>query len=47
VFRQRRRQLYRTEMLAPGVIWVAVGMGNDPGIDAATILVKEITVRGS
>jgi hypothetical protein len=34
-------------MLAPGGLWVAVGTGNDPSIDATTILVKEITVRGS
>jgi threonine dehydrogenase-like Zn-dependent dehydrogenase len=35
------------KMLAPGGILVVVGAGPDPGIDSATILLKEITVRGS
>jgi len=32
---------------APGGILVVVGAGPDPGLDSATILLKEITVRGS
>jgi threonine dehydrogenase-like Zn-dependent dehydrogenase len=35
------------ELLAPGGILVVVGAGPDPGLDSATILLKEITVRGS
>jgi threonine dehydrogenase-like Zn-dependent dehydrogenase len=35
------------KMLAPGGILVVVGAGPDPGLDSATILFKEITVRGS
>jgi threonine dehydrogenase-like Zn-dependent dehydrogenase len=35
------------KMLAPGGILVVVGAGPDPGLDSATILLKEITVRGS
>ena len=35
------------EMLAPGGVLVVVGAGPDPGLDSATILLKEITVRGS
>jgi threonine dehydrogenase-like Zn-dependent dehydrogenase len=35
------------KMLAPGGILVVVGVGPDPGLDSATILLKEITVRGS
>jgi threonine dehydrogenase-like Zn-dependent dehydrogenase len=34
-------------MLAPGGIPVVVGAGPEPGLDSATILLKEITVRGS
>jgi threonine dehydrogenase-like Zn-dependent dehydrogenase len=33
--------------LAPGGILVVVGAGPNPGLDSATILLKEITVRGS
>jgi threonine dehydrogenase-like Zn-dependent dehydrogenase len=35
------------KMLVPGGIMVVVGAGPDPGLDSATILLKEITVRGS
>jgi 2-desacetyl-2-hydroxyethyl bacteriochlorophyllide A dehydrogenase len=35
------------KMLAPGGILVVVGAGPDPALDSATILLKEITVRGS
>ena len=35
------------KLLAPGGILVVVGAGPDPGLDSATILLKEITVRGS
>jgi threonine dehydrogenase-like Zn-dependent dehydrogenase len=35
------------KMLVPGGILVVVGAGPDPGLDSATILLKEITVRGS
>jgi threonine dehydrogenase-like Zn-dependent dehydrogenase len=35
------------KMLAPGGLLVVVGVGPDPGLDSATILLKEITVRGS
>jgi threonine dehydrogenase-like Zn-dependent dehydrogenase len=35
------------KMLAPGGVLVVVGAGPDPGLDSATILLKEITVRGS
>jgi threonine dehydrogenase-like Zn-dependent dehydrogenase len=35
------------KMLAPGGILMVVGAGPDPGLDSATILLKEITVRGS
>jgi threonine dehydrogenase-like Zn-dependent dehydrogenase len=35
------------KMLAPGGILVVIGAGPDPGLDSATILLKEITVRGS
>jgi threonine dehydrogenase-like Zn-dependent dehydrogenase len=35
------------ELLRPGGILVVVGAGPDPGVDSATILLKEITVRGS
>src|ERR1700722_4498037 len=35
------------KMLAPGGILVVVGAGPEPGLDSATILLKEITVRGS
>jgi threonine dehydrogenase-like Zn-dependent dehydrogenase len=35
------------QLLAPGGILVVVGAGPDPGLDSATILLKEITVRGS
>src|SRR6201999_2916864 len=34
-------------LLAPGGILVGVGAGPEPGLDSATILLKEITVRGS
>jgi threonine dehydrogenase-like Zn-dependent dehydrogenase len=34
-------------LLSPGGILVVVGAGPDPGLDSATILLKEITVRGS
>jgi threonine dehydrogenase-like Zn-dependent dehydrogenase len=34
------------KMLVPGGILVVVGAGPDPGLDSATILLKEITVRG-
>jgi len=34
-------------MLAPGGILVVVGAGPEPALDSATILLKEITVRGS
>jgi threonine dehydrogenase-like Zn-dependent dehydrogenase len=34
-------------LLAPGGILVVVGAGPDPALDSATILLKEITVRGS
>lgn len=35
------------KLLAPTGILVVVGAGPDPGLDSATILLKEITVRGS
>jgi threonine dehydrogenase-like Zn-dependent dehydrogenase len=35
------------KLLAPGGILVVVGAGPDPAFDSATILLKEITVRGS
>jgi threonine dehydrogenase-like Zn-dependent dehydrogenase len=35
------------KLLRPGGILVVVGAGPDPGLDSATILLKEITVRGS
>ena len=35
------------KMLVPGGVLVVVGAGPDPGLDSATILLKEITVRGS
>jgi threonine dehydrogenase-like Zn-dependent dehydrogenase len=35
------------KMLVPGGILVVVGAGPDPALDSATILLKEITVRGS
>jgi threonine dehydrogenase-like Zn-dependent dehydrogenase len=35
------------ELLAPGGILVVVGAGPEPALDSATILLKEITVRGS
>ena len=35
------------KLLAPAGILVVVGAGPDPGLDSATILLKEITVRGS
>jgi threonine dehydrogenase-like Zn-dependent dehydrogenase len=35
------------KLLAPGGILLVVGAGPDPGLDSATILLKEITVRGS
>jgi threonine dehydrogenase-like Zn-dependent dehydrogenase len=35
------------QLLAPAGILVVVGAGPDPGLDSATILLKEITVRGS
>ncbi len=35
------------KLLAPGGILVVVGAGPDPGLDSATILLKEITVQGS
>jgi threonine dehydrogenase-like Zn-dependent dehydrogenase len=35
------------KLLAPGGILVVVGAGPDPGLDSATILLKEIIVRGS
>ena len=35
------------KMLAPAGILVVVGAGPDPALDSATILLKEITVRGS
>jgi threonine dehydrogenase-like Zn-dependent dehydrogenase len=35
------------KLLAPGGILVVVGAGNEPALDSATILLKEITVRGS
>ena len=35
------------KMLAPGGILVVVGAGPEPALDSATILLKEITVRGS
>ncbi|MBB5164991.1 zinc-binding dehydrogenase [Mycobacterium sp. AZCC_0083] len=35
------------KLLAPGGILVVVGAGPDPGLDSATILLKEVTVRGS
>jgi len=35
------------KLLAPGGILVVVGAGPEPGLDSATILLKEITVRGS
>jgi threonine dehydrogenase-like Zn-dependent dehydrogenase len=34
-------------LLAPGGVLVVVGAGRTTGIDAATVLIKEITVRGS
>ena len=34
-------------LLAPGGILVVVGAGPEPALDSATILLKEITVRGS
>jgi threonine dehydrogenase-like Zn-dependent dehydrogenase len=35
------------KLLVPGGILVVVGAGPEPGLDSATILLKEITVRGS
>src|SRR6202011_2274724 len=35
------------KLLAPGGILMVVGAGPDPGLDSATILLKEIAVRGS
>lgn len=35
------------KLLGPGGILVVVGAGPDPGLDSATILLKEIVVRGS
>jgi threonine dehydrogenase-like Zn-dependent dehydrogenase len=35
------------KLLAPGGILVVVGAGPEPGLDSATILLKEIVVRGS
>ncbi|MGO9385306.1 MAG: zinc-dependent alcohol dehydrogenase [Mycobacterium sp.] len=35
------------KLLRPGGILVVVGAGPDPGLDSATILLKEITVQGS
>jgi threonine dehydrogenase-like Zn-dependent dehydrogenase len=35
------------KLLAPAGILVVVGAGPEPGLDSATILLKEITVRGS
>lgn len=35
------------KLLRPGGILVVVATGPDPGLDSATILLKEITVRGS
>jgi threonine dehydrogenase-like Zn-dependent dehydrogenase len=35
------------KLLAPGGILVVVGAGPEPALDSATILLKEITVRGS
>jgi threonine dehydrogenase-like Zn-dependent dehydrogenase len=35
------------KLLAPGGVLVVVGAGPEPGLDSATILLKEITVRGS
>jgi threonine dehydrogenase-like Zn-dependent dehydrogenase len=35
------------KLLAPGGILVVVGAGNEPALDSAAILLKEITVRGS
>jgi threonine dehydrogenase-like Zn-dependent dehydrogenase len=35
------------KLLAPGGILVVVGAGPDHGLDSATVLLKEITVRGS
>jgi threonine dehydrogenase-like Zn-dependent dehydrogenase len=35
------------KLLAPGGILVVVGAGPEPGLDSATILLKEIIVRGS
>lgn len=35
------------KLLVPGGTLVVVGAGPDPGLDSATILLKEITVRGS
>jgi threonine dehydrogenase-like Zn-dependent dehydrogenase len=35
------------KLLAPGGILVVVGAGAEPGLDSATILLKEITVWGS
>jgi threonine dehydrogenase-like Zn-dependent dehydrogenase len=35
------------KLLSPGGILVVVGAGPGPGLDSATILLKEITVRGS
>jgi threonine dehydrogenase-like Zn-dependent dehydrogenase len=35
------------KLLGPAGILVIVGAGPDPGLDSATILLKEITVRGS
>jgi len=35
------------KLLVPGGILVVVGAGPEPGLDSPTILLKEITVRGS
>jgi threonine dehydrogenase-like Zn-dependent dehydrogenase len=35
------------DALRPGGVLVVVGAGNGSGLDPATILLKEITVRGS
>jgi threonine dehydrogenase-like Zn-dependent dehydrogenase len=35
------------KLLAPGGILVVVGAGPEPALDSATILLKEITIRGS
>jgi len=47
VLRQRRGHLYRAETAGPRRHPGGGGGGPEPALDSATILLKEITVRGS